>query len=194
MPIWLSYPQWKDGRSKLAVNPFNAIHKAHVLDIASVQALEKLGLPLDLARLVTGFYPKYADRVALAFAKALFMGGQKMNSRERKVCSQVFDHPNKAYHYLNVNSEWVTACCSDLAMWNLNSPPIPEWISMHLPGFVLPVQDHIMLGIFNAFEDPRPMVTTPFTELPGFTLGPGRSFVEFSDAFPVGSLTGQILP
>ena len=29
MPIWLTYPQWKDGRSKLAVNPFTAIHKAH---------------------------------------------------------------------------------------------------------------------------------------------------------------------
>ena len=188
MPVWLSYPQWKDGRSRLAVNPFTAIHKAHILDIDSVKALENLGLPLDLARLVTGFYPKYSDRVALAFAKSLFMGGQKMSTSERKVCSKVFDRPDKAYHYLYSNSDWVEA------MWNLNSPPIPEWISMHLPGFILPVQDHIMLGVFNAFSDPRPTHTPPYNELPGFTLGPGRGFLEFSEEFPVGSLIEQMLP
>ena len=159
MPVWLSYPHWKDGRSRLAVNPFAAIHRAHIYDMETVLSLEKLGLPLDLARMVTGFFPRYSDRVALAFAKALFMGGQKMNPHDRKLCNKVFDNPDKAYHYLNVNSEWVEACCSDLAMWNHNSPPIPEWIHMHLPGFVLPVQDHIMLGVFNTPQDPRPVET-----------------------------------
>ena len=112
-----------------------------------------------------------------------------MSSHERKVCSKVY--PDKAYHYLNVNHEW--ACCSDLAMWNLNSPPIPEWISMHLPGFVAGPGPH-HARVFNAFEDPRPMDPTPFNELPGFTMGPGRSFVEFSEEFPVGSLIDQNLP
>ena len=110
MPVWLSYPQWRDNRSRLGV--IAAIHKAHVYDLETVLSLEQLGLPLDLAQLVTGFFPKYSDRVAMAFAKALFMGGQKMSRHERKICNKVFNVPSKAYHYLNANSEWVEACCS----------------------------------------------------------------------------------
>ena len=171
MPIWLTYPQWVEGRTRLAVNPFVSIHKAHVYDVETVLCLEKLGMSPDVARLTTGFFPKYADRVALAFAKALFMGGQKMDRHNRKICSKIFDCPNKAYHYLNTNSSWVEACCSDLAMWNLNYPPCPEWIEMHLPGFILPVQDHIMLGVFRGCQDRRPIENTCFAEFGGCTEG-----------------------
>ena len=166
----------------------------HVFDLETVLSLEQLGLPLDLAQLVTGFFPKYSDRVALAFAKALFMGGQRMSRHERKICNKVFDLPSKAYHYLTANSEWVESCCSELAMWNLNSPPVPEWITMHMPGFVLPVQDHIMLGVFNGFQDARPMDATLHVELPGLTLEPWQGFCGIPSHLPSGSLIDQKLP
>ena len=67
MPIWLTYPQWIEGRTRLAVNPFVSIHKAHVYDIETINCLEKLGMSPDVARLTTDFYPKYADRVLDTF-------------------------------------------------------------------------------------------------------------------------------
>jgi len=163
MSIWLNYPRWSDDRTRLAVNPFKAIHHAHTLDIATMKALEELGMPQDIAKLCTSYYDRYADRVGMAFAKALFMGGQNMTKKARSLCNKIFDHPNKAHHYLNTNSEWVLSCCS-------------EWVEMTLPGFVIPPCTHPVFGPYPNFQDLRSSETEFCTQFSGSTQGVSDDF------------------